>query len=1337
MLSSFGANDTTSPSSLKAQTRASINGKIRRDRLQIPDPFELINSRSFSQDYLPADSNTTSQGATPLLQKAFYPIPDIILSQVDSSSPLSPLAMGLFPEIGRAYLTLGSQLFLWSFSNNRDFISYPLKDEENIISISLVKPKLNVFIKAISHVLVVVCKSTIQLLGVSFAHSDSILLREGKYASADLILHQSNITFPTDEVIFSSAKAVTSTPEGRIFLGGQDSNIYELDYQAAEGWFTRRCRKICRTSSFLQLLRPSFLDSSVTGTGIDGIKELQIQGNLLFSLKQNGHLSLYRIDSDSSFEPIASISCSQLHYKASRMLPSPGTQLPRNPEDYIITSITPCSPIRDSAYIAIVAVTTQGHRIYFSTLRTDQLSLSRTQVLSCERKNSSLNLLHIRLPPPRGSYGGDGGGAGGSINNSNNSNYNNFWSPSPSLHSIEKEALPGFTNIHLSDGITILSGPSPDGMLCLLTNQALALNPSLVGSCSEFSQASPLPPFSTSDRVWCITSALTTTTTRSEAISSESNSNNENWCSTTFLPNVTLPSSTGVSVGGARSDVLIFTSAGIHLLRIKEPWELLEELFKRATFGPSFQKFQSSYGTEQTLFLALRLGLSSKFSLLNESSLMRGIDMIIKNNKDSFAVDSGYGGNTTATNTTGTTTTTTNTTKIGDLQLKFELNGTGNSALHAEETQSRPLWHAIHTLVARLLDPIWNRPLRSLLKSSSGSKAAAAASSSMPSLSIIKDVLKLSSHFEGNQVLLENLKRITEFISLFPLLRDYNVLKCSDMQWLTEMTLDELIFTAPQEQLLSLATHLLNRGVNGGGGGGGQELCSHLLRCCPTLFGEGQLPWLRSREILERAKKSRSPSDRTMLCGEALAILRSHELMMPLSLLLESMSAFSCLEEWGMGVELGVLSAINDPSSNHQRYDSLFGEVFELIKVSISAGRGLQVIKHYSKISCASGGGGGEQLSLRLHGHLFLFLLANGEEGLLLKNDFPGTLSFLQALKDCLLGVGGDGGRNGSFDDDENSSSDGILDHISKITNNRLSLAKDASVEARTLASLYWRYLAKRGDSSSAKALLEMAICLPQTLPSKPIYDALALKDRIEFLTLALSHCKGGAAGGVDHDVVREIEERLDVARLQRECVSMVKERFGDVAELRELGGRNYGLWTLSDLFNRFLVPMSLDSLSLVALKMSGCRDPSLIHKVWSNLIQNELESPRKWDSLRESILLLHQRLKGCNRIFPREFLIDSLMALSGKMADVSPTWIISLLCPAIVGRDRLGEVILSLIAPLNGGGGIGFWKEKNGVVWASKVLIELKPKIKGVDRIARIVHLLPYTMKDELMSIF
>lgn len=48
--------------------------------------------------------------------------------------------MGLFPEIGRAWLTIDSDIYLWSYDNATDVAYYDALTE-TILSVSLVKPK--------------------------------------------------------------------------------------------------------------------------------------------------------------------------------------------------------------------------------------------------------------------------------------------------------------------------------------------------------------------------------------------------------------------------------------------------------------------------------------------------------------------------------------------------------------------------------------------------------------------------------------------------------------------------------------------------------------------------------------------------------------------------------------------------------------------------------------------------------------------------------------------------------------------------------------------------------------------------------------------------------------------------------------------------------------------------------------------------------------------------------------------------------------------------------------------------------------------------------------------
>jgi hypothetical protein len=69
-------------------------------------------------------------------------------------------------------------------------------------------------------------------------------------------------SLPTDNV---GMLDIQGTPEGRIFLGGKDGYLYEVVYQAEDGWFSRKCKKLNHSISMLSFLVPSFLSFSEEG----------------------------------------------------------------------------------------------------------------------------------------------------------------------------------------------------------------------------------------------------------------------------------------------------------------------------------------------------------------------------------------------------------------------------------------------------------------------------------------------------------------------------------------------------------------------------------------------------------------------------------------------------------------------------------------------------------------------------------------------------------------------------------------------------------------------------------------------------------------------------------------------------------------------------------------------------------------------------------------------------------------------------------------------------------------------------------------------------------------
>ena len=67
---------------------------------------------------------------------------------------------------------------------------------------------------------------------------------------------------PSDNV---SMVCVEGTPDGRLFLAGKDGCLYEITYQAEDGWFSKKCRKINHSVSMVSYLVPSFLSFSEEG----------------------------------------------------------------------------------------------------------------------------------------------------------------------------------------------------------------------------------------------------------------------------------------------------------------------------------------------------------------------------------------------------------------------------------------------------------------------------------------------------------------------------------------------------------------------------------------------------------------------------------------------------------------------------------------------------------------------------------------------------------------------------------------------------------------------------------------------------------------------------------------------------------------------------------------------------------------------------------------------------------------------------------------------------------------------------------------------------------------
>jgi nuclear pore complex protein Nup155 len=101
----------------------------------------------------------------------------------------------------------------------------------------------------------------ILLLGITFSN-----IEESDNMGDLLLVPEPVFSVSTDNVVMN---VIRGTNDGRIFCGGKDGNLYEVIYQAEEGWFSRRCKKVNHSISSLSFLIPSFLNYKKEGKFIE------------------------------------------------------------------------------------------------------------------------------------------------------------------------------------------------------------------------------------------------------------------------------------------------------------------------------------------------------------------------------------------------------------------------------------------------------------------------------------------------------------------------------------------------------------------------------------------------------------------------------------------------------------------------------------------------------------------------------------------------------------------------------------------------------------------------------------------------------------------------------------------------------------------------------------------------------------------------------------------------------------------------------------------------------------------------------------------------------------
>ena len=100
-------------------------------------------------------------------------------------------------------------------------------------------------------------------------------------------LYLTNMSVPTDNI---AMRSIVGTAEGRIFMNGNDGRLWEIEYQAEEGWFSKKCSKKEVIGSPLSYFIPTFLNKITVDAIVKVIFDQSRQ--TMYGLTENSNIEV-------------------------------------------------------------------------------------------------------------------------------------------------------------------------------------------------------------------------------------------------------------------------------------------------------------------------------------------------------------------------------------------------------------------------------------------------------------------------------------------------------------------------------------------------------------------------------------------------------------------------------------------------------------------------------------------------------------------------------------------------------------------------------------------------------------------------------------------------------------------------------------------------------------------------------------------------------------------------------------------------------------------------------------------------------------------------------------
>ncbi|KAJ3029742.1 UNVERIFIED_CONTAM: hypothetical protein HDU68_011259 [Siphonaria sp. JEL0065] len=1118
-------------------------------------------------------------------RERIVPLPDVLYEQYDFLQ--CRCFLGLFPEIHRAWITIDHQLFLWNYDSPEEFEVFDDQDQV-IVSVGLVKPLPGVFLDEINYLLVVATPIEIILVAVA-------------YNNSTLNLYRTDITIASDNVSMTS---IVGASNGRIFMCGANGRLYELQYQAEDGWFTRKCRKIDLTTTTYSLFVPTFFNFSEE----DPIRKIVVDHsrNVLYALTERSNIELFYLGADGKefkrlFKQTDIFSQAQKWLEISGVYPQPYLD-PRNFQIIAIHVIPPS----ESQNLHLLAISSSGYRLYFASHREEFYNPSRI----ANREPTYFHLLFVHAPPQ------------------------------------------GRERLRLHEA-------------CYSNGTVLAANAindeadSITCFSSERSTASELyGSIGIEGKTWSICESVVKEKTPSAAVD--------------YL----------IDASFVKRNIVL-TNAGITVFVTHRPIDilisLLEGTLSAGNWPVGLADFRGWFTTEQICAMCLAIICSYEFyyyffSMSSGSYSFREHDRKEYSNSNIVSL---------ATRVFMEHTGVPQLVQDNGQQRVVIGSGPLGSPLTANNYVFSGRHEGLALYLARLLAALWKEPIVQRLSTPQGGLGwkpshvlLGSISESLTSLdALLESSPKLTTITNPSEVNYINaqlgekeawqeetnsmrnlhalIKKTIEGISFVLLLMDFKFLSLSDT---LEERLVEYLLEESFESLVTLDTgkeigkRIFSKivQVKIGQGVGVAEICDLAQQKCATFCGVEDVILYKGMECLSKAKIEEGQLGRTLL-AESLSLFLNILPNLSFDKITELAEAYKSVNAFHDAVTLVLSFAQSEdinavafsyfvdgqpPNDYREAFFVKRQNCYQLVKALI-----LSVVFTNENGDVDLNEGNAIQaslvnLGLRFHDKLFHYFVFDW---------------FMTA---------------------------GMNDRLLELNSDYLEDFLGMEPVALERIDLLWKfYVRNEAFMKSAHVLTAMAVAKSYPLP---------FVKRLELLQLAVANAKSANVTVMDHDFVRDLEDKKDVALVQMEVVTAVANL--QAAKAVELGNDDalfHSLLSISELYTHYAKPLHLFEICLLIFYTAEHKDIHIVTQTWVKLIKDVLESTSVNES--EKLLILEEKIKSLgakylsdDHIFPLVFLctfLETTLFQNPGLGAGSDSWVIRVMRNVGVSLSKLFEI--------------------------------------------------------------